>query len=979
MNFSEISVKRPVAITMVFLIILLLGAVSLQRLNLDLLPEMNLPMALAMTEYSGAGPEEIENLITRPLEGALGTVNGVKNINSVSSRGQSVIMVEFAWGTDMNFALNQMREKIDLLTNVLPDGAQKPMLLKLDPNMMPIMVLGVGGDMDLATLGTLAEEVIQPNLERINGVASVSVEGGVTREIRISAIPQRLQAYGLTLDSIVNQLRMENRNTSAGTVEEGLKEHTVRVIGEFSNLQEIENLQLALPTGGYIRLADIAKIEDTFKDKKQLVYMNGQPSIQISLMKQTDANTVKVSDAVIAELAEIKKLLPPEADIKIAFDQAEYIRQSISNVASNAYAGALLAILILLLFLRNFRSTLIIGTAIPISAISTFILMYFGGLTLNMISLGGLALGVGMMVDNSIVILENIYRYRQEGHSRFEAAIKGAKEVGMAITASTLTSMVVFLPIVFVEGMAAQIFRPMALTVAFSLFSSLFVALTLVPMLSSKILRVDGSNGNGSPQGRFHFVAHLSRQWGRALDHLNARYQRVLHWSINNKKKVVFSTAVMVIISVCLLPFVGMEFMPSQDSGDYVISISMPQGTALQETQRVTELIDEFVRELPEHDWTFYAVGTGGMFGGSSDSATIQGKLKSKAERTRGINEVLDEITEYLLRFGQNELLLKLLGTSLNTLQGHTLAVAQHTLAVVLEGLGAYSQARKLTEQSLATFQKLGDRVGVSKSLHQLGILSLDQGEYIQAQDYTGQALTIFRELNDLSGVAKSKHQLGMLFQAQGEYTLALSHFKQALEIFQALNDRVGAAGSLHQLGMIYQAQGEYSRARDSYKESMKIDQELGDKAGLATSLHQLGLLHQLQRDYSQAQRLYEQSHMIFQELGDRMGLAGVFHQFGMLHQEQGEYNKAWECYKQSLATAQELGNKAGIAKSFHQMGRLYQDQGEYSQARSYFEKSLSILKEIGDRAGIAKSLHQLGMLHYIQGEFTQAFDHYKQ
>lgn len=341
--------------------------------------------------------------------------------------------------------------------------------------------------------------------------------------------------------------------------------------------------------------------------------------------------------------------------------------------------------------------------------------------------------------------------------------------------------------------------------------------------------------------------------------------------------------------------------------------------------------------------------------------------------------EVLDEITEYLLRFGQNELLLKLLGTSLNTLQGHTLAVAQHTLAVVLEGLGAYSQARKLTEQSLATFQKLGDRVGVSKSLHQLGILSLDQGEYIQAQDYTGQALTIFRELNDLSGVAKSKHQLGMLFQAQGEYTLALSHFKQALEIFQALNDRVGAAGSLHQLGMIYQAQGEYSRARDSYKESMKIDQELGDKAGLATSLHQLGLLHQLQRDYSQAQRLYEQSHMIFQELGDRMGLAGVFHQFGMLHQEQGEYNKAWECYKQSLATAQELGNKAGIAKSFHQMGRLYQDQGEYSQARSYFEKSLSILKEIGDRAGIAKSLHQLGMLHYIQGEFTQAFDHYKQ
>lgn len=646
MNFSEISVKRPVAITMVILIVLLLGAVSLQKLNMDLLPEMNLPMALAMTSYTGAGPEEIENLVTRPLEGVIGTVNGVKNINSTSSQGQSMVMVEFAWGTDMNFAINQMREKVDMLTNMLPDGSEKPLLLKLDPNLMPVMAIGVGGKMDLTTLDTLAEEVIQPNLERINGVASVSVEGGIKREIKISAIPQRLQAYGLTLDTIVNQLRLDNRNTSAGTVEEGLKQHTVRVIGEFDTLQQIENLQIALPTGGYIRLIDVATVEDTFKENKQIVHMNGQPSIQLSIMKQTDANTVKVSDDVLKALEDIKKLLPPGVEIQIGFDQAQYIRTSVNNVADSAYEGAFLAVLVLLLFLRNFRSTLIIATSIPIAVISTFILMYFSGVTLNVISLGGLALGIGNMVDNAIVILENIYRYRNEGYSKIDAAIKGTKEVGLAVTASTFASVVVFLPIVFVEGMSAQIFRPMALTVAFAQVSSLLVALTLVPMLSARMLKVDVSIGDDNATGRFRIISKLSAKWGRAIDQLDDRYRKVLHWSINNKKKVIFSSFALLILCLALIPAVGMEFIPSQDSGEYSISISLPQGTAISETQRVTTLIDDFARELPEHDWTFYVVGAGGMFGESSasDTATIQGKLKSKELRTRDINQVMDEI-----------------------------------------------------------------------------------------------------------------------------------------------------------------------------------------------------------------------------------------------------------------------------------------------------------------------------------------------
>lgn len=652
MKISDVSVKRPVAVTMLFLIVLLLGVVSVSRLNMDLLPELNLPMAIAITSYDGVGPEEIENLVTRPIEGVLGTVNGIKNISSTSSMGSSMVMTEYAWGTDMNFAVNQMREKLDLIAAALPADAGKTTLIKLDPNLMPVMVLGFGGDLDLESLNKLATDIIQPRLERVNGVASVYIDGGVQREIRISAVPQRLQAYGLSLDSIISYLRMENRNTSAGTVEEGLREHVVRVTGEFKDVQEIENLNIPLPSGGSIRLGELARVEDTFKDKNVFVYMDGDPCVQISVQKQTDANTVKVSDAVTKELEEIKKYLPKESEIKSGFDQAEFIRLSINNVAKNALIGAVLAVFVLLLFLRNFRSTLVIGTAIPISVISTFILMYFGGLTLNLISMGGLALGIGMMVDNAIVILENIYRYRQEGYSRIESAIKGADEVGVAIMASTLTTVVVFLPIVYVEGMASQIFRPMALTVSFSLLSSLAVALTLVPMLSSKILKVDRGNNNGNGTGsnsRKGFFTRLSGSWYKVLESLNDKYSVVLHWAINNKKKVLAFTVVLLVVSLALLPLVGMEFIPKQDSGEYSVSIALPNGTALRETQRVTQIVEGYIQELPEHEWSFYAIGSGGgMMGGTSspERASITGRLKDKAQRKRNIDQVLDELRQ---------------------------------------------------------------------------------------------------------------------------------------------------------------------------------------------------------------------------------------------------------------------------------------------------------------------------------------------
>lgn len=641
MKLSEFAVKRSVTIAMVFLMIVLLGFVSMQKLNLDLLPQMELPMAVVITSYGNVGPEEVENIITRPMEGSLGTVNGIKNLHSISQQGSSMILAEFSWGTDMNFAVNQMRDKLEMVSSFLPSEVEKPLIIKMDPNLMPLMVLGITGDNDLASLDKLATDVIQPRLEKIEGVASVALSGGLQREIRVSAIPQRLQAYGVTLDQIISQLRLENRDSSVGVIEEGLKEQVLRVVGEFESVQDIENVQIPLVTGGYVRLAEIALVEDTLKDNNQFVYMNGEPCLQISLQKQTDANTVQVSQDVNAELATMQKELPQNIQVNVAMDQAEYIQLSIDNVKGNAVSGAILAIIILFLFLRNFRSTLIIAIAIPISIIATFTLLYFGGLTLNIITLGGLALGVGMMVDNSIVILENIYRYRQEGHSQTGAATKGAQEVALAVTASTLTTIVVFLPIVYIEGLSSQIFRPLALTVSFSLLASLFVSLTLVPMLSAKILKVE------SLEEKRGISLKVFRVWTGFFTSLEELYRRILAWAIKHRKTVVLATLFLFLASIAAIPLVGMEFMPKQDSGQYSVNITLPNGTAVQETERVTHLVSEYIEEFPEHEWAIYAVGVAGDMisaGTSSEKATISGKLKEKSQRERTIDEVLDEL-----------------------------------------------------------------------------------------------------------------------------------------------------------------------------------------------------------------------------------------------------------------------------------------------------------------------------------------------
>ncbi|MFZ7101395.1 MAG: efflux RND transporter permease subunit [Peptococcaceae bacterium] len=645
MKLANLSVERPIGILMVILVILLLGAVSLSRLAIDLFPELNLPVALVSVSYEGVGPEEIEKLVSRPLEEQMSTLSGIETVSSQSSSGNSVVIAQFKWGTDMDDATMKMREKVDFIKSYLPDDISQPMIMKLDLNSMPIMMVGVSGERDLNDLKKIVEDKIQPRVERIDGVASLNIMGGRTREIHVEVDPYKLQAYGLSISNITQVIQVENNNSSGGYVEQGNKDYLLRVKGEYTSLQELEDTLIPLQNGTSIQLKYLADINDTYEDLSSYTLLNGKPTIGISIQKQSDANTVEVSDAVNKAFAEMEKDLPGNIVIRSAFDQAQFIRDAINRVIYNGYIGAVLAVIILFLFLRSLRSTLIIGTAIPISIITTFILVYFAGLTLNMMSLGGLALGIGMMVDSAIVILENIYRHRQEGMGRLEAAKFGASEVGTAVVASTLTTVAVFLPIVYVEGIAAQIFRPLALTVSFSLFASLMVALSLIPMLSSKLLIVENNgNGHGKPKNIFQ---RMSKGWGKVLNTIDDKYQIMLTWALKHRKTVIFSALALLIVSVALIPTVGMEFMPQQDGGSFQVSISLPNSTVLEETTAVTEKVEEIILGIPEVDSVFVAIGggQGGPMGGSeSNSASIYGNLVTLKERERSVFEVMEDV-----------------------------------------------------------------------------------------------------------------------------------------------------------------------------------------------------------------------------------------------------------------------------------------------------------------------------------------------
>lgn len=638
MKIAQTSVNFPVTTIMVALIVIILGGVALTRLPIDAMPDVTSPTISISTSYSKASPLVVEELITRPIEEAVGAVSGVEEISSRSSEGSSSVQVYFAWGTDLDAASNDIRDRLDRILARLPDDASRPSLRKFDLAAMPVVMMGVVSDLDPVTLRTLIDNEIGYRLERVNGVASINVWGGLTREVQINIDPQKLKSLGISMDSVISRIRASNVNQPTGNIYRGNYQITVRVPGVFENLDELRETVIAQKGGTSVSLKEIATVEDASSKETSVVRINGEPGIQISVNKQSGTNTVRVAKGVLKEVENINRSISQVKVVPLV-DQSVYISRSINNVASSVVIGGILAVLILLFFLRNFKSTLVISTAIPISIMATFGLLYFNGFTLNLMTIGALALGVGQLLDNSIVVLENVFRHRELGKKPKEAAIIGADEVTSPIIASTLTSVVVFLPMIFMQGMTGLMYRQLAFVVVFALTCSLVTALTMVPMLSSKLLSV-----STEPKGRKDSLrCRIYHATGRILEGMENVYGKALNWVLDHRGKAVLIAGAALAGAVLLSLAIGSELMPVSDEGEIRVNLDMEAGTRLEVVDAKMKVLEERLKGIDEITHTITQAGSGGWASGSN-TGSIRLRLVGKSERSRSDEEIAGEI-----------------------------------------------------------------------------------------------------------------------------------------------------------------------------------------------------------------------------------------------------------------------------------------------------------------------------------------------
>ena len=655
MKIVNISVDRPVTILMVIFIIIVLGAISVSRLPREMMPDITYPVVTIITRYSGVSPEDVENMVTRPIEETVSTVNNVKEVSSVSSEGLSMINVEFEWGTNLDFAAQDIRDNIDFISDFLPDDVSRPIVYKFDLSMMPAIYWAVTSEkMEPVAFRAYVEDTIKDQLEQVDGVAAVMVYGGREREIQVKVDRSKLAAYGLSIDQLVQVLRFGNMNLPAGHIVKRKKEYLLRTIGEYSSLDELRQTIVTAYKGAPIRLVDVAEVIDHTKEIRGFARADGVEGVVVIVSKQSGANTVDVVNAVKKKWKELEKQFPEGIKSYAVFDQGKIVSRITSRTASSGIWGALLAVIVLYLFLRNFRPTFAIAVAIPLSIATTFIPLYFAGYTLNIMTLAGLALGVGMLVDNAVVVIESIFRHLEEGEGRIEAAKNGASEVSTAIIASTLTTMIVFLPMIFIKGIAGKLSHGLALTVAFALFASLFVALTIVPMIASKLFssRVGGS-GKRVLSGERRF-------WGSFMD----GYRNFLAGALRHRALVIVIVALVFGGAISLAYFMPREFVPPSDTEIVMFKLFLPVGAPLEETTKVVKMVEDIIRPQVERsdiprigegvDMVASVVGSSEMMQGDPTSpegvneAFVMVQLKEKSERKRSSMEIQEDIRKSL-------------------------------------------------------------------------------------------------------------------------------------------------------------------------------------------------------------------------------------------------------------------------------------------------------------------------------------------
>lgn len=642
MILSKTSVKHPIGVTMITLMVVIFGFVSLYKLPIDLMPDMTFPMISVSASYENASPTEIETLITRPIEQAIAAVSGVEEIESSSSEGKSSVRISFAWGTNLDAATNDVRDRIDRIIKRLPDDIDRPQIRKFDSNATPIIVIGAASKLDPVKMLDLIENQVKYRIERIDGVASLDVMGGNQREIQVRLDINKLKALKISPEKIVSRIKAENINLPAGMIESGNYELRLRTPGEFETVEQIARLVVADSNGQVIRLSDVAEVADHWEKKRSIVRINGQPGVRMSVSKQSGANTVQVATAVKKEINAINREIP-QLRLTPIVDSSKYIQRSIDNVSSSAVMGGILAVIILQLFLANLASTAIIAVAIPISIIATFALMYYFGFTLNIMSLGGVALGIGMLVDNSIVVLENIFRYRENGVPIIEASIDGASEVAMSILASTLTTVVIFLPLLFVEGITGVMFKQLAYIVGFALICSMVISLTIVPMMTSVFLKKVVTKEEKKTQELGWFKRMSDTGVGYILKFQDWALTKIL----NNRKTTFFVLGCLIAFACSLYSLIGTEFMPTADEGEVRVTLEMEEGTKLSLVDRIFLKAEQIINEnVPEMDTIFTNVGGGRA--NSVNTGDIRIPLVQANQRKRSSAQIASSLRKVL-------------------------------------------------------------------------------------------------------------------------------------------------------------------------------------------------------------------------------------------------------------------------------------------------------------------------------------------
>ena len=645
MKLTEVAIKRPAFMTMIFVALAVLGLYGYLQMGVDLLPKMDWPMVFVSTVYPGAGPEEVETQITKPIEESLSSLSGLKSLRAYSGENVAFFVIEFEMSVDVNVALNEVERKINEVKTTLPEDAKDPQVFKIDLNTAPILRVASTSNMETIDFYQLLKDKIKPKIEQTDGVAMVSLVGGKEREIRIEVDNDKLKSYNLSILQVTQILKAENLDFPTGKVEQKEKNYIVRVAGKLKGIDEIKNIILSTSQNGTVRLKDVASVLDTYKESYTLSRLNKDNSIGIIIQKSSDANSVKTSDEVRKTLQELEKQYSYiNLHFTIAQDITTFTRDSLKEVGRDLGLAILLVAIVLFLFLHNIKNSLIVLLAIPTSLFSAFILMNIFGFTINLITLMALTLVIGILVDDSIVVLENIHRHLELGEQPKEAAIKGRGEIGLAAIAITLVDVVVFLPIAMLSGVVGKIFREFGLTVVVSTLFSLFVSFTLTPLLASRWSRV------------VHFVKEtllvkFIRKFEALQDRISDKYRELLRWALNHKKTVVIVSFSLTILSITLIPFglVGTEFMPQPDRGEFALNIEMPIGTSIEGTNEATRKVEDMIKDMPQVEQYYTIVGRSESSFGSADKSNIgqiQIRLVSEKKRKESTQEIISQVVE---------------------------------------------------------------------------------------------------------------------------------------------------------------------------------------------------------------------------------------------------------------------------------------------------------------------------------------------